>query len=224
MRCSAPSGAGRLPLDDAGHDFAQRRGVILGLVVALGPFDPEAREILAQARERALVQESGEVEGPVGQQFAASKPDEQIEVFALDPLHRGLRRGFGQFDMRDAERRRIAAQRRELLQQRRIGRAHQQAWRAARIPARARCRSRRPSAQLHRALDKDRAATPCDRRRSRLRRRARARREPCPSWKRMAAKCQRAARVWKHRRPPGWPRSVLDHASIAVKAHVAPAT
>src|SRR3954471_17993511 len=47
--------------DDPRHDFAQRRGVILGLVVAGGALDAETAEICAQARQRALVKEAGEI-------------------------------------------------------------------------------------------------------------------------------------------------------------------
>ena len=45
---------------------------------------PKRRQILAQPRQRPLVQEAGEIIGAVGQQLAAADADEQIEEFALD--------------------------------------------------------------------------------------------------------------------------------------------
>ena len=130
--------------------------MILRLVVALDALDSERREILAQPRERPLVQEAGEIVRRVRQQFAAPEPDEQIEVFALDPLRRSLRRGFGERDMRDAERRRIAAQCATASSAaRRPARAPARS-RAARIPARVRYRSRRLGGIG--ARDRDRAA------------------------------------------------------------------
>ena len=68
----------------AGHDLAQRRRVILRLEIVLGPLDAERGEILAQARQRTLVEKAGQIVGRVGQQFAAPEADEQIEIFALD--------------------------------------------------------------------------------------------------------------------------------------------
>ena len=40
---------------------------------------PSGAEIRAQPRQRALVQEAGEIVRGVGQQFAAAEPDEQVE-------------------------------------------------------------------------------------------------------------------------------------------------
>ena len=61
---------------------------------------PKPAQILAQPRQRAFVQEAGDVIGAVGQQFAAADADEQIEKFALDlarrrrwPPHRQGRHG-----------------------------------------------------------------------------------------------------------------------------------
>ena len=84
--------------------------MIFGLGIAFGALDAERREIVAQPRQRALVQEAGEIVGPIGQQLAAAEPDEEIEIFALDALDLGFARGLGQRRMRDAKRRRIAAQ------------------------------------------------------------------------------------------------------------------
>ena len=100
--------------------------MILGLAVAFGALDAERRQIAAQPRQRTLVQEAGEIVRAVGQQFAAAEPDEQVEVLALDALDRGFARGLRERGMRDAERRRIAAQAGEALQQLCVRRARQQ--------------------------------------------------------------------------------------------------
>ena len=60
--------------------------MILGLRLAFGALDAEPREILAQPRQRPLVQEAGEIVRAVGQQLAAPEPDEEIEILALDAL------------------------------------------------------------------------------------------------------------------------------------------
>ena len=65
--------------------------MILRLDLALGALDAERAEIVAQPRQRPLVQEAGEIIGAVGQQFAAAEPDEEVEVFALDALDASLR-------------------------------------------------------------------------------------------------------------------------------------
>ena len=91
-------------VDQTGHDFAQDRDVILGFRIALGALDAKLHEILAQARERPLMQESGEIIGAVGQQLAAAEPDEEIEVLALDLVRRGVFRGLGERGMREPER------------------------------------------------------------------------------------------------------------------------
>ena len=70
-----------LSAGDAGHDLAQNGGVIFRFVLSLGTFDAESRKILAQPRQRALVQEAGDIIGAVGHQFAAADadaPDEPI--------------------------------------------------------------------------------------------------------------------------------------------------
>ena len=87
---------------------------------------PSAAKILAQPRQRALVQEAGDVIGAVRHQFAAADADEQIEEFALDLAGVGIAGRVGEADMGDAERRRIAAQRGQPLQKCRVRRARQQ--------------------------------------------------------------------------------------------------
>ena len=100
--------------------------MIFRFVLALGALDAERGEILAQPRQRALVQEPGNVVGAVGHQFAAADADEQIEKFALDFRGVGAARRFRETDMRGTERRRIAAQRGQPLQKFRIRRTRQQ--------------------------------------------------------------------------------------------------
>ena len=80
--------------------------MIFRLDVAFGALDAERREIVAQPRQRALVQEAGEIVRAVGQQFAAAEPDEEIEIFALDALDAGFAGGLRERGMRHAERRR----------------------------------------------------------------------------------------------------------------------
>ncbi len=82
--------------------------MVFRLAVPLGALQPEARQVAAQRRERALVKESGQVIGGVGKQLAPPDADEQLEVFPLDRF--GLRRpgSRGERGMRAAERRRIA--------------------------------------------------------------------------------------------------------------------
>ena len=82
--------------------------MILRLGIAFGALDAERAEVLAQPRQRPLVQEAGEVVRAVGQQLAAAEPDEQIEVFALDALRRRIGARLGQGRMREPERARVA--------------------------------------------------------------------------------------------------------------------
>ena len=88
--------------------------------------DAEARQVLAQTSERPLVQEAGEIVGRVGQKLAASDADEKVEVFTLEVRSVRIFCGFGQFAVGSAERRFIAVQLPDLLQQHRIGRACEQ--------------------------------------------------------------------------------------------------
>ena len=69
-------GRGKFSADDRRHDLAQRRGVIFRLGISFDALDAELRKVFAQARQRTLVQEAGEIVGGVGQQFAASDADE----------------------------------------------------------------------------------------------------------------------------------------------------
>ncbi len=63
--------------------------MILRLAHRLVALDAEGGEVLADAGERALVEEAGEIVGSVGQKLAAADADEQREELALDRLRRG---------------------------------------------------------------------------------------------------------------------------------------
>jgi hypothetical protein len=123
-----PVGAGgdlELSAGNAGHDFAQDGGMIFGFVLTLGALDAERGQILAQSRQRALVQEAGDVLGAVGHQFAAADANEQIEKFALDFAGVSAASSISQREMSEAERRRIAAQLCKPLQKFRVRRPRQ---------------------------------------------------------------------------------------------------
>ena len=62
----------------------------------------------------------------LGQEFATAEPDEQVEVFALDPFDRRFACGFCERGMGNAERRRVAAQAGETLEQLCVRRASEQ--------------------------------------------------------------------------------------------------
>src|SRR5271169_7267289 len=68
------------------HDFAQRGGMIFRFSFAVDALDAEPCEVVAQARQRALIQEAGKIIRTIGHQFAAPNADEQIEELTLDPL------------------------------------------------------------------------------------------------------------------------------------------
>ena len=76
-----------------------------GSRVPVGALDAQRREVLADAGQRPLVQEAGQVVGGVGQQLAAADADEQVEIFAARGSLAGRLRGVGEIDMREAERR-----------------------------------------------------------------------------------------------------------------------
>src|SRR5437879_5992940 len=77
---------GKLSADQTGHDLAKNSGVVLGLAQLLHPFDAERQQILAQARQRTLVEKAGQVIRAVGQQLTATDADEEIEILARDPF------------------------------------------------------------------------------------------------------------------------------------------
>ena len=51
----------KLSADKTRHDFAQNGRVVFGFTLPLDAFDAESRQILAQARQRAFVEKSGQV-------------------------------------------------------------------------------------------------------------------------------------------------------------------
>ena len=82
-----PVGARRrreLTAGDAGHDLAKDSGVIFRLMLILDPLDAEFDQVFAQAGQRPLVQEAGDVIGAVGQELATPDADEEFEELAFD--------------------------------------------------------------------------------------------------------------------------------------------
>ena len=81
--------------------------MIFRLGLSSGALDTEPCEVVAQSRQRTLVQESGEIIGAIGHQFAAPDADEQREEFSFDL--RDIRRGgrLSERRVRGAKRRRI---------------------------------------------------------------------------------------------------------------------
>ena len=69
---------------EAGHHLEQNRDVIFRFPRGAGALDSEPIEVFTDARQRALVQEAGEVIGGIGKQVAAAEPDEQVEEFLAD--------------------------------------------------------------------------------------------------------------------------------------------
>jgi hypothetical protein len=70
-----------------------------------------------QARQRPLMQKSGEIIRAIGQEFPSPEPDEEIEIFALDALGAGSCGGLRKRGMGGAERARVAAQSSEAVEQ-----------------------------------------------------------------------------------------------------------
>jgi hypothetical protein len=102
------------------------RGVIFRLAFGGDALDAEPRELVAQPRQRALVEEAGKIERGIGHDFAAADADEQLEEFALDCLDGRGRRCLAERRMGHAERRSIGAQRGEAPQQISVRSAPQQ--------------------------------------------------------------------------------------------------
>ena len=84
--------------------------MVFRLGLALDALNAELREIVAQSRQWALVEEAGEIIRAIRHQFSTPDADEQLEEFAFDlrDSHRGC--CFAECRMHDAERRAIAAQ------------------------------------------------------------------------------------------------------------------
>src|ERR1700738_2594049 len=88
-------GSGQAAREYPRHDLAEDRGVILRFRLPLGALDPKPAQICAQPRQGALVQETAQVIGAIRKQLAAAEPDEEIEIFPLDPLKAGAARRLG---------------------------------------------------------------------------------------------------------------------------------
>lgn len=71
------------PADQAGHHFAQRGDVILGLIDVFLPLNAETRHIGAQSGKRFFIEESGQIVTAMGQQFAAAQTDEKCIEFTM---------------------------------------------------------------------------------------------------------------------------------------------
>jgi hypothetical protein len=94
--------------------------VVFGLALAFDALDTETGEVGAQPCQRPFMKKTGQIIGPVGHQFTAPDPDEEIEIFARDRGSIFLHSRSGQCPMRKAERRPVALELRQFLQQRRI--------------------------------------------------------------------------------------------------------
>ena len=94
----------------ADHNLAQHRDMIFRLGITFDALNTEPGEIVAQSRQRTLVQEAGEIIRAIRHQFSAPDADEQLEEFAIDLRDIYLGRGLTERRMRDAKRRMVAAQ------------------------------------------------------------------------------------------------------------------
>ncbi len=79
--------------------------------------DAELGQVGAQARERPLVQEPGEIVGAVGQKLAAPEADEEVEILALDARGIGPAGRLGERGVGQSDRRSVAAQAAQPVQQ-----------------------------------------------------------------------------------------------------------
>src|SRR5439155_4356938 len=116
----------KLSPDETRHDFAQNGRVVFGFTLPLDAFDAESPQILAQARQRALVEKSGQVVRTVGQKLAAPDADEEVEKLARDRFGDPSGRGLGQRCMRNTKRRCIPVKLGDASEQHRIRRTCQQ--------------------------------------------------------------------------------------------------
>src|SRR5262245_57469678 len=88
------SGSSHIASSEPCHDFTKDRSVILRLQLTLDPLDAEAPKVLAQSRERALMEKTGQVVGRIGEKLAAPQPDEEIEELPPHAFNTGPGRGF----------------------------------------------------------------------------------------------------------------------------------
>ena len=94
--------------------------MVLGLDISLGALNSQPVEILAQARQRALVEKSGQVIRTVGQKLAAPDADEEVEKLTRDRFGDPSGRGLGQRCMRNTKRRCIPVKLGDASEQHRI--------------------------------------------------------------------------------------------------------
>ena len=164
-----------------------------------------AAEVLADAGQRALVEEAGQVVGGVGQKLAAADADEQVEdTRARARRDRCPRPQLGERDMGQPERRRVALQLRQARRASPLPAHGRAAPRADRIHARAGDRSRRRPRLRRQACRRDPGEGWRAARRSAPRPPSRARPGPAASWKPRAAKCRAGAQVRRFLQQPGW--------------------
>ena len=69
--------------NEAGHHLAERRDVVFGLLHVRAAFDAELGHVLAQDRERFLIEKPGQIEAGVRQKLPATETDEEGVVFAF---------------------------------------------------------------------------------------------------------------------------------------------
>src|SRR6185437_1073213 len=86
-----------------GHDLTQNARMIFRFHNTVAASYSEARQIVAEPRQRALVEEAGEIVRAVRHQLAATEPDKQIEEFALNVLCARIGGGFSKCGMRQTQ-------------------------------------------------------------------------------------------------------------------------
>ena len=164
--------------------------------------DAESARVLAQPRQRPLIEEAGEIIRTVGQQFAAPDPDEEIEEFALD----ARRRRCGSRPRRAPHAQRRAASRRRAASPSRSSSACVRRAREQRRQQRIFLRARRIDVvdrRRRRCRRTDRAAAPRGRCRSPPRPRQPGRRECASSWTPRVVKYRIFGRARRRRRRHG---------------------
>jgi len=83
--------------------------MVFGLGAPGRSLDAEPGQVVAQARKWTLVQKPREIVRAVRQKLAATEPNEEIEMLALDALPRCAPGGFGKRGMGNAEWTRVTA-------------------------------------------------------------------------------------------------------------------
>src|SRR5262245_64622223 len=88
---------------EARHDLAKDRSVILRLGLPRRLLDTKSLEVSTQARKRPLIDKPGQVVGAVGQDFAPSQADKEIEVLPSNAFDIRLRCRLSKCGMRQAK-------------------------------------------------------------------------------------------------------------------------